>query len=150
MHFPRPKRTSSKRQTLSSGGMAWVAITAALWLPIFIPTTQGSGRENSSFTWKLATDDTEVVISVKGGWPVLEVLRSTAARRNWLRSPLKEPLLQTVEVDGVRKDLDWKFDRAEITPDGRQLVLHYRNATPRLSLDSVWRAGSGHGPVVHF
>jgi len=130
--------------------MAWVAITAALWLPSFIPTAQGSERENPSHTWKLATDDTEVVISVKGGWPVLEVLRSTAVRRNWLKSPLKEPLLQTVEVDGVRKDLDWKFDHAEINRDGRQLVFHYRNESPRLILDSRWQAEPGHGPIEHW
>ena len=150
MHFPRPKRTSSKRQTLSSGGMAWVAITAALWLPSFIHVAQCSERENPSQTWKLATDDTEVVISVKGGWPVLEVLRSTAVRRNWLKSPLKEPLMRTVEVDGVRKDLDWKFEHAEISPDGRQLVLHYLNESPRLILDSRWLASPGHGPIEHW
>ena len=149
MDFPRRERTSNKRQMLSSGATVWVAIIAALWLPKFILTAQGSERGNPAHTWKLATDDTEIVISVKGGWPVLEALRSTTVRRNWLNSPLKESLIRTVEVGGVRNEVDWKFARAEINPDGRQLSLHYGSVSPKLSLESVWRAREGRGPVEH-
>jgi alpha-galactosidase len=121
-----------------------------LLLTMAIPAIAASEQPTASPAWKLATEDTEVILSIKGGWPVLEALKSTAARRNWLMSPLRESLMQTVEIDGVSRDLNWKFENADLDAKGGQLVLHYRNAMPRLSLDSVWRARPGHGPIEHW
>src|ERR1017187_8106445 len=151
MNTPRFTLTSRNPETLSSSSAAGLGFRLILFvMTIAIHLVGAPKQQADAQTWKLATDDTEVVISVRGGWPVLEVLRPTAVRHNWLKSPLKEPLMPTVEVAGVRKDLDWIFEHAEINPDGRQLTLHYRNALPKLSLDSVWRAREGYGPVVHF
>jgi alpha-galactosidase len=128
------------------------AIALALWLGSGIPAVTGAERQNATNSWKLATDDTEIVLSVKGGWPVLEALRSVATRRNWLSSPIpiKDWLMKSVKLDGVSKDLDWKFEGADLDPKGEQLSLRFSNSSPKLSLDSVWRARSGHGPVEHW
>src|SRR5208337_4342573 len=48
------------------------------------------------------------------------------------------------------KDLDWKFENADLDAKSGELVLHYRNDNPRLILDSRWGARSGHGPVEHW
>ena len=110
----------------------------------------GAGRPAAANSWKLATNDTEVVLAVVDGWPVLQTLCSTATRRNWLASPLRESLMKNVVVDGSAKDLDWKFAGAELDAKGEELNLHYRNDDPKLSLDSVWRARPGRGPVEHW
>jgi alpha-galactosidase len=120
----------------------WVA-SANLW-------AAGSQHQDPAKSWRLATDDTELELAVKDGSPVLEVLRSTATRRNWLSSPLKESLMKSIQVDGVAKDLEWHFEGADLDAKGEQLTLHYNNAGPKLSLDSVWRARSGHGPAEHW
>jgi len=110
----------------------------------------GVERPAATNSWRLATSDTEVALAVVDGWPVLQTLRSTATRRNWLASPLRESLMKSVVVDGSPKDLDWKFAGAELDAKGEQLNLHYRNDVPKLSLDSVWRARPGRGPVEHW
>jgi alpha-galactosidase len=127
-----------------------MAVTLALGLASAALAATGAERQNSSNSWRLATDDTEIVLSRQGGWPVLEALRSTGTGRNWLMSPLKESLMKTVEFDGVAKDLDWKFEGADLDSKGEQLKLHYSNSNPKLSLDSVWRAQPGHGPAEHW
>ena len=109
-----------------------------------------AARPAAANSWKLATSDTEVVLAIVDGWPVLQTLRSTATRRNWLAAPLRESLMKNVVVDGTPKDLDWKFADAELNAKGEELHLHYRNDIPKLSLDSVWRARPGRGPVEHW
>jgi len=110
----------------------------------------GAGRPVAANSWKLATDDTEVALAVVDGWPVLQSLCSTATRRNWLASPLRESLMKSVVADGSAKDLDWEFAGAELDAKGEELNLHYRNDNPKLSLVSVWRARPGRGPAEHW
>jgi len=150
MQSQQPKPTTMMWSALRSGGLAWLAVTLVLGLASAALTATGSERQNAPNSWRLATEDTEIVLSVKGGWPVLEALRSAATRRNWLMFPIKESLMKAVEVDGVSKDLEWKFERADLDAKGEQLNLHYSNSSPKLSLDSVWRARPGHGPVEHW
>ena len=110
----------------------------------------GPQQPDNAKSWRLATADTELELAVTGGSPVLQVLRSTATHRNWLSSPLKESLMKTVLVNGVAKDLDWHFEGADLDAKGEQLTLHFSNASPKLSLDSVWRARAGRGPAEHW
>jgi len=150
MPSQQPKPTAMTGPALSSGGGAWLAVTLALWLASGALAATGSARQSAPNSWRLATDDTEIVFSVQGGWPVLEALRSTATRHNWLVSPLRESLMKTVETDGVAKGLDWKFERADLDSRAGQLNFHYTNSNPKLSLESVWRARSGRGPAEHW
>lgn len=110
----------------------------------------GSPPQNATQSWRLATSDTEIEWIVQHNSPVVEILRSTAARRNWLSSPIKESLMKKVETDGVAKDLDWTFTGGDLDEKGERLTLHFRNASPKLTLDSVWRARPGRGPVEHW
>jgi alpha-galactosidase len=135
---------------IGSGRSAWIAVTLALGLASAMLTAAGAEHQNAANSWRLATDDTVIELAVKDGSPVLEALRSTATRRNWLMSPLKESLMKAAEVNGVSKDLEWRFERADLDAKGEQLILHYSNSNPKLSLDSVWRARSGHGPAEHW
>ena len=150
MQSQQPKQTTMIWPAFGSGRSAWIAVTLALALASAMLTAAGSEHQNGANSWRLATDDTEIVLSVKSGSPVLEALRSTATRRNWLSSPLKESLMKSVQVDGVSKDLDWEFEGADLDAKGQQLSLHYTNSSPKLSLDSVWRARPGHGPAEHW
>ncbi len=108
------------------------------------------GQPSTALSWHLATGDTEVQLSVQDGRPALGVLRSTATHRNWLSAPVLESLMKTAAVDGVAASLEWKFESGSLDAKGEQLDLIYRNARPKLTLRSIWRARPGHGPVEHW
>jgi alpha-galactosidase len=135
---------------LPSSRVAWLAAALALTLAGAALAATGAKPQNASNSWRLATDDTAITFSRQDGWPLLEALESTVTRRNWLMSPLREPLLKAVEVAGVAKNLEWNFDGAELDSKGEQLDLHFSNSNPKLSLESVWRARPGHGPAEHW
>jgi alpha-galactosidase len=122
----------------------------ALWMPDAKLPAAASEHPNVAKSWHLSTADTEIELAVKDGSPVLEGLSSTATHRNWLSSPGKESLMKSVQLDGVSTALDWKFQGAVLDTNGEQLTLHFSNSNPKLSLDSVWRARSGHGPAEHW
>jgi len=103
-----------------------------------------------SSSWKLATEDTEVIFSIQDRWPVLKTLASRATGYNWLASPIRERLMNAVELNGVITSLNWRFEGAERNAQGNQLTFRYTNSNPRLELRSVWRARPGHGPVEHW
>src|SRR5579875_3003980 len=95
-------------------------------------STQAAGAAAAMYpqvssSWKLATEDTEVVFSIQDGWPVLKTLASRATGYNWLASPIRERLMSAVELNGVVTSLSC-----------------------RLELRSIWRARPGHGPVEHW
>ena len=130
--------------------VAALVVVAAQWLVWASSAAGRSERQGAAKPWRLATDDTEIVFSSKGGTPLLEAMRLTGSQRNWLSSPLKESLMKSVAVDGAVKELNWRFEGADLDAKGEQLDLHYSNSSPKLSLDSVWRARPGHGPAEHW
>ncbi len=118
-------------------------------------STQAAGAAAAMYpqvssSWKLATEDTEVVFSIQDGWPVLKTLASRATGYNWLASPIRERLMSAVELNGVVTSLSWRFEGAERDAQGNQLTFRYTQANPRLELRSIWRARPGHGPVEHW
>jgi len=150
MQTQQPKRTTVMWSALCLDGQFFFIIMLALWMAGANLSAAGSEHQNAAKPWRLATNDTEIELVVKDGSPVLEGLRSTATRRNWLSSPLKESLMKSVQVDGVSKDLNWNFEGADLDAKGAQLNIHFNNSSPKLSLVSVWRARSGHGPTEHW
>ena len=150
MEFEQLKQMTARWPISCLGKLALLAVMFAVLQGSGIAGVPGADAQAGENVWKLATDDTEIVLSVKSGWPVLEALRSTGTSRNWLSSPLKESLMSKVEVDGMPKDLDWKFEGAALDAKGEQVTFHYGNASPKLSLDSVWRARPGRGPAEHW
>src|SRR5437867_8342561 len=125
MHSHSLKRGSPR--PVSHSGTPVCVVTAALilWLALTQLTVAGGQHLGPVNSWRLSTDDTEIVISAKGGWPVLEALTSSKRRSNWLSSPVRESLMKSVIVNGVSKDLDTKFERADLDSKGQELTLHY-------------------------
>ncbi|MGI0085957.1 MAG: hypothetical protein ACREBQ_12835, partial [Nitrososphaerales archaeon] len=121
---------------------------------IALVTQLGKGaplqRSQASDPWRLATEDTEIVLSTQGGWPVLKALTSTAAGYDWLSSPVRESLMKTVTFNGVPTKTHWRFEGADRDTQGNELTFRYSNSNPTLELRSVWRARPGHGPVEHW
>ncbi len=108
------------------------------------------GQTSTGKSWHLATSDTEIQVSVEDGRPILGVLRSTATHRNWVSASTPESLMRTVALEGVATSLEWKFEGGTLDANGEQLDLLYSNFRPKLTLDSIWRARPGHGPVEHW
>src|SRR5258708_27915861 len=124
-----------------------------LSLAIAGPRCLGAGTpqgRNASSRWRLATEDTQIVVSVENGRPVLKVLSSKTSGHNWLSAPLKENLMERVEVSGVPVSTNWKFEGGALDSKGEQLILSYSNSSPRLMLQSIWRARPGRSPVQHL
>ena len=140
-----PARAAIKRASRLGGAGLKPGATAATSA---LAGVTNSGEQANS--WKLATSDTEIALAVVDGWPVVQTLRSATIRRNWLATPLRESLMKSVAVDGSPRDLDWMFVGGGLDSKGEELHLHYRNDSPKLSIDSVWRARPGRGPVEHW
>ncbi len=146
--IPATTRQEQKRQfsILTLGILAWL-------LTCFAVESLGvtaQKREQPPPDWRLATDDTVIIVSVDCDRPVLKSLSSKAASRNWLSVPLREKLMDKVEVNGVPVATEWKFHGADLDSGREQLTLRFSNSDPQLELRSIWRARHGHGPVEHW
>lgn len=109
-----------------------------------------SGPSQDASSWTLSTDDTVLTVSVKDDWPILRSLRSKVGDDNWLQGPLKENLMEAVQIDGTMVKTDWKFQGADLDAKKEQLTLRFANADPQLELNSIWRGRPGPGPVEHW
>jgi len=118
----------------------------------FIPGANAADPQGpiGSHAWRLATDDTEIVVEIDHGVPSLRALAPTATHRNWIVGPAGPSSMKDVEVNGAAVTLEWEYDSAAYDPAANQLTLLYRNAHPSLELHSVWRARPGRGPVEHW
>jgi hypothetical protein len=81
MQCQQPKPTTMIWSAPGSGRSAWTAVTLALALASAMLTAAGAEHRNGANSWRLATDDTEIILAVKDGSPVLEAVRSAATRR---------------------------------------------------------------------
>ncbi|PYV45178.1 MAG: hypothetical protein DMG06_03520 [Acidobacteria bacterium] len=100
--------------------------------------------------WRLATDDTTIVVSVEGDRPILKTLSAKAVPHNWVSTPIREKLVDTIEVGGAPVATEWRFRGADLDSGRDQLTLRYSNSNPQLELQSIWRARRGRGPVEHW
>lgn len=119
-----------------------IACVTGLW-----SFSQGSDQDNS---WHLSTDDTVIMVSVRGGIPALVRLGPANNSSNWLASPAPEPLPPSVTQQGSPVTLKWHYDGGALDGNSGELVLRFSNDSPRLELQSIWRARPGRGPVEHW
>ncbi|MFZ4397322.1 MAG: LamG-like jellyroll fold domain-containing protein [Kiritimatiellia bacterium] len=94
-------------------------------------------------TWMLATEDTELTLSVASN--TLRIVRLRNPAQNWNWTPAPSP----VPIPGVQgKKVEWTFcEASEIKTNGHEVTLRFTCADPALELKSVWRALPGVGPV---
>lgn len=145
--IPATTRQEQKRQfsILTLGIVAWL-------LTCFAVESLGvtAQKKEQPPDWRLATDDTVIIVSVDSDRPVLKALSTKAASRSWLSAPLREKLMDSVEVNGLPVATEWRFRDAHLDFLGEQLTLRFSNSTPQLELRSIWRARQGRGPVEHW
>lgn len=106
-----------------------------------------SDRDNS---WRLSTSDTAITVTVEGGIPTLVRLGPADNSTNWLGAPAAEPLLSAVTQQGASQALKWHYDGGALDANSGELILRFSNDSPRLELQSIWRAQLGRGPVEHW
>lgn len=122
-------------------------VAAVLFVLLGWNYARGSAQNDS---WRLSTDDTVLVVSVKSGAPVVTYLGSRQSKANRIAAPLPEKLLSAVLLQGSSVTTDWKYaDSAYDEPSGK-LTLRFLNSSPALELQSIWQARPGHGPVEHW
>ena len=94
-------------------------------------------------SWTLATEDTELILTVAGNALSLVSLRNPAQNWNWTPTP------SSVTLPNLQgKKLNWEFREAtEVKTNGHQVTLRFTCADPSLELTSVWCALPGQGPV---
>ena len=98
-------------------------------------------------SWSLSTGDTDAVVAVERGRPVLKRL-GAPGRANWLPSGAPETLPPAVGWQGRSIPTNWKFHGGSF--DSGMLTLSFVNADPPLELQSIWRARPGRGPLEHW
>jgi hypothetical protein len=120
--------------------MKWVILCLAGW----------TSSAFAADSWRMATGDTAVTVTVEQGRPVLRYLGVPGERHNWLPSGAPENLPASMARAGSSVPLSWMFLGGTLDKTTGELTLRFRNADPRLELRSVWRARPGHGPVEHW
>ena len=132
--LPRPGRF------LTLLAMTSCAVVAGVWAS---PLVHGA-------SWDLRTEDTEIRIGVTDDGPVIERLAAVGSTHSWIDTPGRVPLLTKVWCGDQEIAVDWQFREGSYEQAAGQLTLVFSNAVPSLTLRSVWRARSGHGPVEHW
>ena len=130
---------------------SWIALFAALGLAMNVgaaePPTHVSTATLRDTVWTLATDDTELTLTVEKNAIRLIGLRNPEEKWNWIPAPSPAPM-PGVQTGKNYQPLNWEFREAtEDRTHGRQLTLRFTSANPALELKSVWRALPGPGPV---
>ncbi len=97
----------------------------------------------SGQTWTLATEDTELTLSVASNTLSIVRLRNPTQNWNWTPAPAPVPLPGAQGQKGA-----WTFcDASASQTNGHEVTLRFTCADPALELKSVWRALPGPGPV---
>ena len=60
-----------------------------------------------------------------------------------------EKLIDHVEANGFVKSLQWRFDAAESSADGKQVRFVYESSSPHLKAFWEWTVRSKRGPIEH-
>jgi alpha-galactosidase len=104
----------------------------------------------TSASWKLATDDTVMSVEVRQEQPVITELSSVKGKVEWLLAPVPERLPSSVKKKGSTVLLNWHYQEGTLDSKTGELVLSFSNSAPALELRSIWRARPGHGPIEHW
>ena len=89
--------------------------------------------------WRLSTEDTTVVVTVRDGKPVVTQVGTANPKSNWLLAPVAENLLPSVTQNDSVAQTNWKYEDGKFDASSGQLVLRFSSASPALELQSIWR-----------
>jgi hypothetical protein len=101
-------------------------------------------------SWRLATDDTVVAVTVQYGTPVVTQVGTVKDNSNWLLAPVPEVLLPSVTQKDSSVPTTWQYQGGDFDQQSGEMVLRFTNSAPALELKSIWRARPGRGPVEHW
>ena len=107
-------------------------------------------RNPTAKRWTLKTPDTEAEVGVDADRAALFSLRAPGSQWSWIREPNRESLPASVEIEGKKLDLKWKFVGADYSEADKRLVLKFASESPALEIQSVWQAPRGRGPIEHW
>ena len=107
-----------------------------------------SGNKN---IWTLATDDTRITIGINDSSELyVSELTNPKTGWNWTEKPSVFPFINKIEIKNKSYHLKWVFQNAvEDLSEGKKITLNFKTEKPDLTLQSVWQARPGSGPVHH-
>jgi hypothetical protein len=157
MHTPfcphdsdQPNSRNARETTSRQGFMRigqWLLVAVIAWVILGASVALAAGATTK---WSLETDDTEIRFVLIDGRPLIQSLRSSKERHNWVAVPTPLSLMEKAWIGDKVFPLDWRFEQAQVDKLAGQLTFCFSNAEPRLALRSIWRARPGHGPVEHW
>ncbi len=133
-----------------------------VWVPLFIGACLLLASRSAVYAAgadaQLMTEDTWAHVEVRDNHLYLTGLRQRQSNRNWIFNsaggapgePIPIPLLSEATVGGNRVDLAWQYAGSSFL-DGvpRRHVFSFVCTTLPLELRSIWKAGTGPGPIEH-
>ncbi len=101
--------------------------------------------------WSLNSCDTKINIAIGADQKLyIYQLKSAADGWNWTPRPSLFPLIERLDMDGVKYSTNWVYLSGTIDKkDGTRLTITFKNESPALELKSVWQAHKGPGPIHH-
>lgn len=104
----------------------------------------------SGTSWTLTTADTRIAVEVIDDRPVIRRLEGTADGHNWAGEGVVVPLMSKVWVGTRECPVQWRFADGTQSADDTTLTLAFHSDTPAMTIESIWRARPGRGPVEHW
>jgi hypothetical protein len=108
---------------------------------------QGKGQGVAEDEGRIETADT--LLRVRAGATAPRIISLASPHLPAWQSRSDEPLIDSVEVDGVTAPLHWRFKRSASRIYSRQVILVYENDSPHLRLFWDWQAKAAFGPIEH-
>ena len=107
-----------------------------------------SGNKNK---WTLTTDDTKLTIGINDSSELyVSELANPKTGWNWTEKPSVFPFVNKIEIKNKVYNLNWVFQNAVTDlSEGKKVTLNFITEKPALTLQSVWQARPGNGPVHH-
>jgi hypothetical protein len=111
-----------------------------------------NARRDVVASWTLNTGDTRFTVGVNSANKLyIYEISNPTANWNWTQSPSLFPLLSSVTMGGTNYTPNWVYQSGTVdTGDGAKLTITFTNASPAMTLKSIWHARSGPGPVRHY
>ncbi len=101
-----------------------------------------------SSNWELKTQDTHITIGISNNRPAIYNLSNTENGWNWVQGCSEMPLPEKVLIGTNSYKPNWNYKKATVDKShGTKLVLHFSSTEPALTLESVWEAKPGVGPI---
>lgn len=140
------RRTRGSFLKRAAAGLAVLAMTAA---SAILAGVEGKEAANvPDKTWTLSTEDTRLTVIIENDRALITSLKNPRQGWDWIAK--SNSVIVPLPSVASGNPVTWRYLNHRLeTSGGTRLALNFVCASPKMELQSVWRARPGVGPVEH-